>query len=130
MSNLTFLLGIYWLEVAPILILPWAVATITLLISGASRGWRQLPLWQRWYLMAAGIVLPLFLFFVLLHWYESVVSASQLYRLWLMVLVVLAILIEWVGIAIGLILLVKKSSEIVNKVTKTMRHPSQNTTDS
>ena len=121
MSSLFDLFGSYWLEVAPILILPWAVATVALLFFAASRGWRALSLWQRRYLMAAGTVLPLFVYFVLLHWSESVDSASYLYISWLMVLITLAALIEWAGIAIGLMLLVKTGSAVVEEIKKILK---------
>ena len=119
MTSLSDLLSTYWLEAAPVLIIPWILATIILLIFVANHGWRAVSLWQRWYVMVAGIVLPLFVFFVLLHWWESVDPASHLYGLWLMVLIVLVMLVEWAGIVIGLMLLVKMSGEIVKKVTKT-----------
>jgi hypothetical protein len=116
MSSLLDLFGRYWLEVAPILILPWIVATVVLFIFAATHDWRALSLWQRRYVTVAAIVLPLFVFYVLLHWFDRLTSASYFYSLWLMVLIVLVCLIEWTGIAIGLILLVKMSSEILKKI--------------
>jgi hypothetical protein len=116
MSSLLDLFSTYWLEVAPLLVLPWVVATIILFAFAATHDWRALSLWQRRYAMVAGIVLPLFVFYILLHWSDRLTSASYFYDLWLMVLIVLVCLIEWAGIAIGLILLVKMSGEIVKKI--------------
>ncbi len=116
MLGLPYFFGRYWLEVAPLLVLPWIVATIILFIFVASHDWRALSVWQRRYVMVARIVVPLFVFYILLHWFDRLTSASYFYDLWLMILIVLVCLIELAGIAIGLILLVKMSGEIVKKI--------------
>lgn len=107
------------MEVAPKLILPWVVATVVLFIFTATHDWRALARWQRRYVIAASIVLPLFVYFVLLHWFEPV--ESYLYGLWLMVLIVLVCLIEGAGIIIGLMLLAKVSNAMLREIRSILR---------
>jgi hypothetical protein len=93
-----------WFAAHPAALAMWGLATIILLRFIATRGWHALSRWQRWYAIAACIATPIF---VWLHTLDIRFDGSA----WIWALLDLCCVVIWVGIANGLILLVKMTAK-------------------
>jgi protein-S-isoprenylcysteine O-methyltransferase Ste14 len=97
----------------------WLLAIAVMVLFIATHGWRGLPRWQRWYLIATAIAIPLLVYPV----FAISVAGDQgadIYKMirnpeyWdELIVVVLCNVIVFTGIGAGIVLLVKITAEKV-----------------